>query len=164
MPYESNLDFFAVKFKAGTYMPHLPVTNFMDTVVTLPDATGKSLWLNGSAWQFPNYDNVEIFVDKLVREGLLVRDDVVDAVLQEQPLELSPRSVQRRFLYSTGLTHNSIRQIARARQAMSLLQNGAPIIDVVHEAGYADQPHMTRSLKHFVGQTPAQIVHLYQTG
>ncbi|MCL4303751.1 MAG: hypothetical protein KJ077_49150 [Anaerolineae bacterium] len=35
--------------------------------------------------------------------------------------------------------------------------------DVVYQAGYADQPHLTRSLKHFVGQTPAQIIRLSQS-
>jgi len=164
MPYERDLDFFAIKFKAGTYMPHLPVTNFLDAVVTLPEANSRSFWLNGSAWQFPNFDNVETFVRKLVHEGMLVRDGVVHAALQEQPLELSPRSVQRRFLYSTGLTRNSIRQIARARQAMTMLQRGASILEVVHEAGYVDQPHMTKSLKHFIGQTPAQIARQNQSG
>ena len=164
MPYERDLDFFAIKFKAGTYMPHLPVTNFLDAVITLPEANSKSFWLNGSAWQFPRYDNVETFVNKLVYEGLLARDGIVDAVLQERPLDLSPRSVQRRFLFSTGLTRNSIRQIARARQAMTLLQRGVPIVDAVHEAGYVDQPHMTKSLKHFIGQTPAQIARQSQFG
>jgi AraC-like DNA-binding protein len=30
-------------------------------------------------------------------------------------------------------------------------------LDVARQAGYADQPHLTRSLKRFVGQTPSQI-------
>jgi len=29
---------------------------------------------------------------------------------------------------------------------------------VVYEAGYFDQPHLTRALKHFIGLTPAQIM------
>jgi len=32
------------------------------------------------------------------------------------------------------------------------------ILDVVHEAGYFDQPHLTRSLKYRVGETPAEII------
>jgi AraC-like DNA-binding protein len=31
------------------------------------------------------------------------------------------------------------------------------ILDAVYHTGYADQPQLTRSLKHFIGQTPAQI-------
>jgi AraC-like DNA-binding protein len=37
------------------------------------------------------------------------------------------------------------------------LKQGHPILDVVHEAGYYDQAHLTRSLQRFVGQTPARI-------
>jgi methylphosphotriester-DNA--protein-cysteine methyltransferase len=56
------------------------------------------------------------------------------------------------------LTHGAVRRIERARYATNLLQEGVPILDTVHEAGYFDQPHLTRSLKHFIGQTPAQIM------
>jgi len=37
------------------------------------------------------------------------------------------------------------------------LQRGRPILDVVGEAGYYDQAHLTRSLQRFVGLTPARI-------
>jgi methylphosphotriester-DNA--protein-cysteine methyltransferase len=40
---------------------------------------------------------------------------------------------------------------------MTLLQRGVSIHDTVHEAGYFDQPHLTRSLKRLLGQTPAEI-------
>lgn len=163
MPCEGDVEFFAIKFKLGTFMPHLPVRNFLNAVIDLPEAASHSFWLNGSTWHFPRYGNVETFMDRLTRKGLLAREGVVDAVLQERPLGLSPRSVQRRFLYATGLTHTSIRQIARARRAMTLLQRGVSILEVVHQAGYADQPHMTKSLKHFIGQTPAQIARLDQS-
>jgi methylphosphotriester-DNA--protein-cysteine methyltransferase len=55
------------------------------------------------------------------------------------------------------MTLGTFRQIERARHATNLLRRGAPIVDVVHDAGYFDQAHLTHSLKRFVGQTPAQI-------
>jgi len=60
-------------------------------------------------------------------------------------------------LQATGVTHSTIRQIERARHATNLLKQGAAIFDAVHEAGYYDQAHLTRSLKRLIGQTPAQI-------
>jgi methylphosphotriester-DNA--protein-cysteine methyltransferase len=51
-----------------------------------------------------------------------------------------------------------VRQIERARYATTLLQQGLSILDVVYEAGYYDQPHLTRALKHFIGQTSAQLM------
>ena len=151
-------EWFGIIFKFGTFMPHLPTSDLVDGELDLPEAASKSFWLHGSVWQFPNYDNADTFVDRLVREGLLVRDPIVDAVLQGQPQALSPRSVQRRFLRATGLTHGSIRQIERARYATTLLQQGVSIPDTVEQAGYADQPHLTRSLKRLIGKTPAQII------
>jgi len=161
-PIPENAEFFGIMFKLGTYMPHLPTSNLTDAPVNLPDATSQSFWLHGSAWEFPDFENADTFIARLVREGLLVHDPVVDAVLQDQEPNLSVRQVRRRFLTATGLTHGYIRQIERARQALSLLEQGLPILDVIFEAGYYDQPHLTRSLKHLMGQTPAQIARLKQ--
>ena len=161
----ADAEFFGIVFKHGAFMPHLPLVKLLDRKdSTLPEATSKSFWLHGSAWQFPDYENADTFVARLVRQGLLVHESVVDAVLQNRPLELSLRSVQRRFLHATGLTRGTLDQIERAHQAVTLLGQGLSIADAVYQAGYADQPHLTRSLKHFMGQTPAQIVRLNQPG
>jgi biopolymer transport protein TolQ len=38
-----------------------------------------------------------------------------------------------------------------------LLLQGQPIVGVVHDAGYFDQPHLTRSLTSLIGRTPGDI-------
>ncbi len=58
----------------------------------------------------------------------------------------------------TGLTYNRVFQIRRALYATSLLKQGLSILDTVEQAGYADQPHMNRAFRRFVGQTPGQIL------
>ncbi|MBZ0279186.1 MAG: AraC family transcriptional regulator [Anaerolineae bacterium] len=155
-------EFLVIKFKLGVFMPYLPAGNLLNGDAILPEAASQSFWMNGSAWQLPDFENVETFVDRMIREGLLVREPVVNAVLQDQQLAVSSRTVRRRFLYSTGLTPTIIQQIERAQQAASLLEKGVPIIETVYETGYADQPHLTRSLKRFYGQTPAQIARVSQ--
>jgi AraC-like DNA-binding protein len=151
-------EWLGIRFKLGTFIPYLPPGKLLDRRdANLPEASGRSFWLQGSAWEFPTFENADTFVERLVRAGLLVRDPVVDAVLQGQRPELSVRAVQYRFLQTTGLTHRTVQQIERARYAMTLLQQGASIPDTVYQAGYFDQPHLTRALKRFSGQTPAQI-------
>jgi AraC-like DNA-binding protein len=155
----ADAEFFGIIFKLGTFMPHLPLRKLLDRKdATLPEATSRSFWLHGAAWQFPDFENADTFVARLERAELLVREPVVEAVLQNRPLELSLRSVQRRFLHATGLTRGTLDQIERAREAVTLLEQGGSIADAVYHAGYADQPHLTRSLKRFAGQTPAQIL------
>ena len=148
-----------IRFKLGTFMPHLPVANLIDRQdVTLPGATGRSFWLNGSAWDYPRFENAETFVARLVQGSLVVRDSAVDAALRDERQMLSLRTAQRRFLQATGMTRGTFRQIERARYATNLLKQGVSILDAVHEAGFFDQAHLTRSLKRLIGQTPARIV------
>ncbi len=155
-------EFLVIKFKLGTFMPYLPPKNLVDENALLPEAARKSFWLNGSTWQFPDFENVETFVERLVHNGVLISDPVVNAVLQNQLPDMSFRTVRRRFLQATGITYKAIQQIERARQAAALLEQGISILDAVYQTGYADQPHMTRALKHFIGQTPAQILRVNQ--
>lgn len=150
-------EFLVIKFKLGVFMPYLPPANLLNADAVLPEAGSQTFWLNGSAWQLPDFENAETFVARMTRTGLLVREPVVSGVLQEYPQDVSSRTVRRRFLHSTGLTPTTIQQIERAKRAAALLEQGTPILDVVFQVGYADQPHLTRSLKRFVGQTPAQI-------
>ena len=148
-----------VRFSLGTFMPHVPARNLLDTETVLPDATSKSFWLGGSAWPLPDHENVEALVGRLVREGVLARDPVVGAAsVGGRPSQgLSPRTLRHRFLRATGLSQGAVRQVERANRAAARLRRGVPIPDVVHEEGYFDQPHMTRSLKRWVGHTPARV-------
>jgi AraC-like DNA-binding protein len=156
--YSKGSELLWIRFALGTFMPHMPVRRFLDVETVLPAASSQSFWLKGSAWEFPDFDNVETFIDRLVREELLVRDPVVSAVLYDQPLDISSRTLRHRFLHATGLTQGYLRQQKRAQQAVMLLEQGMSILDTVFETGYFDQAHMTRSLKQFIGYTPAQII------
>jgi len=149
----------AVRFSLGTFVPHLLPKNLTDRRdVTMPAATAHSFWLRGSAWEYPSFSNAEAFVARLARRGLIARNPVVDRMLDGDCHGLSLRTNQRHFLQATGLTERTVRQIERARHATNLLKQGVSILDAVHESGYFDQPHLTRSLRHFVGQTPGEII------
>jgi Helix-turn-helix domain len=157
VPHTEGSEHLGIRFKLGTFMPLMPAYGLLDGGTTLPEATDKSFWFNGSTWEYPTYENVETFINRLVRGGLLSWDGIVQATLEEDAPYLSLRSVQRRFLSITGLSQRYIRTIERARQAASLLERGTSILDTVYQAGYADQQSMTKSLKRFLGRTPGQI-------
>jgi hypothetical protein len=151
-------EWLGIRFKLGTFMPQLTPAQLTDgRDVTLPDATRHSFWLNGSAWEYPGFENAEAFVAKLARQGVIAREPSVEMVVRGERRTQSLRSDQRYFLRATGLTHRSVRQIERARHATNLLKDGVSILDTVHETGYFDQAHLTRSLKHLIGQTPVEI-------
>jgi hypothetical protein len=156
--YTEGAELLWIKFKLGTFMRHLRPGALRDVEAILPGAASRSFWLKGSAWQSPDFENAETFIDRLVRNDVLVRDPVANAVLQDQLPEMPSRTVRHRFLRATGLTQSHVRQVERAQRAAALLQQGVPIFETVHEAGYFDQPHLTRSLKQWIGHTPAQLL------
>ncbi len=156
--FPADAEFFGITFKLGTFMPHLPVKTLLDRQdATLPLASSNSFWLHGCAWELPTFENADVFINRLIRQGILVRDPVVEAAIQGHTPDMSIRSLQYRFLQATGLTHKTIQQIERARSAVSLLEQGTPILDTAFELGYFDQAHLTNALKRFIGKTPAQI-------
>lgn len=152
-----DAEFLGIIFKHGTYMPHLPTRKLVDEEIHLPESVKNSFQLFGDTWEFPTFENVESFVNRLFREEMLAQDHVVENVLRGKTQDLSRRSVQRHFLHVTGLTLKSIQQIERAQQALTLLQSGVPISETAYQSGYFDQSHLTRSVKLLLGQTPAQI-------
>ncbi len=162
----------AIRFRLGVHMPALSTRLLVDhNDVDLPVAADGSFALLGSRWPLPDLENAERYVDLLARRGVIARDEVVEAVTRGDGQPLTIRSVQRHFRRTTGLTHGQFRQIERARYATTLLRDGASILDTVHEAGYFDQAHLTRSLKVLIGETPASVIRrdeqlsfLYKTG
>jgi AraC-like DNA-binding protein len=158
MPIPQDAEFFGIEFSAGTFMPDLPPGRLVDRTLTLPQVSDMSFWLDGSAWELPGPNNADLFVDRLARAGLLVHDPIVAEALHGDAAGLSTRSVERRVARGTGLTRGAIERIRRAERAVELLSQGAPPSDVARRTGYADQSHLTRSLRRLVGQTPSQIV------
>ena len=91
-----DTEFLVIKFKLGVFMPYLPAGDLLNCDEVLPEAGGsQSFWMDGFSWQLPDFENVEAFVERLVREGVLVADPVVHAALHNQPLEVAERTVRR---------------------------------------------------------------------
>lgn len=160
--YGAGAEILWIKFRAGVFMPHWPTRRLLNTETALPEAAGQSFWLNSATWQLPDYENADTFISRLIRDDVLAYDPVVSAALHDEPQDISARTVRHRFLQATGVTQTHIRQVERAQRAAAMLRGGMSILDVVYEAGYYDQPHLTRAMKQYIGYTPAQIAGIAQ--
>ena len=156
-PVPQDAEFLGVPFAPGTFLSSLPPAHALNGGLTLPLASSRAFWLNGSAIPIPHEDELDAFVTRLSRRGELQHSDVVERVLQGLPLPASLRTVQRQFLHATGLSSRQFEQIRRASEAAQLLRQGRPIADVVVLCRYSDQPHLTRALRRYWGQMPAQL-------
>jgi AraC-like DNA-binding protein len=151
-------EWFAIRFKTGTFMPQFPTSRLLNNVgVTLPQPSRRQFILDGRKWEMPTFENAEEFVKRLVSKDLLKRDAEIAAALQDEPRAFSTRTAQRRFLRVVGMPFNVMRQIERARFAVNLLREGVSIADAVWQCGYYDHAHLTRSLQRWIGIPPSKV-------
>jgi AraC-like DNA-binding protein len=155
----SGAEFFGAELRIGAYLPMFPparIANMQDGILpTLPD--GRIL-IDNQPWEMPTPQNLDVFVDHLERAGLLVFDPLVEELRHVGTVGNVPeRTAQSRFVRAVGLPRRKVQVIERARRAAELLRAGVSIPDVVCDAGYYDQPHLTRALRQLIGQTPAEV-------
>lgn len=75
-------------------------------------------------------------------------------------LGVSERQLRRRFLHAVGYGPKLLERVLRLRrfiQAASSPQTGG-LAALAAEAGYADQPHLTRECRELTALTPAQLL------
>jgi len=111
-----------------------------------------------NAVPFPEFEDLGAFTDRLLELDVLRCDDEVRRMLSGDEAGYSERHRQRRVRAATGLTRKQIDQLSRAREAFGLLLQGIPPIECAARCGFADQAHLTRSLRAFYGETPARVL------
>lgn len=156
--HREGVEWLVIKFQLGVFLPGISSAKYLNGSVSLSPAASRSFWLGSSTWELPSFENADTFVEWLVRKDAVQWNPLVSAALQDHPPSVAERTLRHHFRRTTGLTQSHIRQIECARQAMSLLQDDIPILDVVDRLGYADQPHLTRAMKRFMGYTPTQVM------
>jgi len=95
-------------------------------------------------------------------------EDALEA-LQEQAVEggrvahaatrlgIHQRRMQRGLKRNTGRNAARWLALARVRKASRLLASRATLADIAYEAGFSDQPHMTRAFRQWLGTTPKYV-------
>jgi hypothetical protein len=119
-------DFVGIQFAVGTSLRIAPASSLVESGIELPVTSRSRFWLGADRWEIPAEEEAEQFVARLVAVGALVRDSLVQEVLDGRPFHGTTRTLERRFRAATGLTRGAIVQIERARSAADRSGQGAP--------------------------------------
>jgi AraC-like DNA-binding protein len=68
------------------------------------------------------------------------------------------RQLERDFERWIGVAPRHLAQVARVQQVARLARNGASLADAAAQAGFADQPHMTRTVRRVTGLAPRAFI------
>jgi hypothetical protein len=154
LPYGAGDEYLSISFRPGVYMPRMPGLKMTDRAIVRPAPSRRAFQIDCDSIEIPTFENADGLVDRLISKGIIVKDDVVAAVAEGRPTPASLRTLERRFKWTLGLTAKQLEQIHRARDAVNLLRQGRRAIEVALDLGYADQAHLTRSLRRFMGKPP----------
>lgn len=146
-----------ISFKPHSFMPLMPGEVMRDEGVMLETFGRSGFWVGTDVRDIPTFENADVFVERLVRDGMVASNELVASVVEGHPKAMSERTLQRHFLRTTGLTYKHFTLVQRAQKAMMLLQTGLPAVEVALALGFSDQAHMINSLKVIMGQTPREI-------
>ncbi len=95
-----------------------------------------------------------------VTEALSRLSNGADNVAQAAAdLGVQTRSLQRLLKQQTGRSPVFWLRLARVRRAASRLGRPRNLAELAYDLGYADQAHMTREFRSWLGVTPRQISH-----
>lgn len=156
--YQSGNTNVGIRFNPAAFMTVVSAHTMQDRVSVLPMTLNGMFVFMEYTFAVPTYESADDLVHALKARGLMNQDRVIHDKLERGVFRMSERSVQRHFRQYTGLSAKMHQQIRQAQHAVELLRNGYDPSTVAQEAGYADQAHLTRSLKRFTGRTPAKIM------
>jgi AraC-like DNA-binding protein len=83
------------------------------------------------------------------------RTRVADAAKRQT---VSPRQLERDMHRWFNLQPKQFALAAQLQRVMQLVLTGQPLSDIALEAGFADQAHMSRTVKGLTGMTPGQLL------
>lgn len=154
----------------------IPLTEITGQVVNLADLLGQDgndivekLALSGS-WR-QRFRILEQFLRQRILPGPRQSAAVVAAIRViersagrtrisglAQQLDISREHLTRRFSAEVGIGPKSYARIVRFETALQHLQDGSDsVAAIAHDAGYADQAHLTREFGRMAGTTPARL-------
>lgn len=102
--------------------------------------------------------DAEILPDRRLRLALRwLRLAAVPVERVAEAAGLSPRQFHRRCTAATGLSPKTLARVLRLQRLLPGLRAGQPAAALAAAAGFADQAHMTRDLRHLTGLTPTAL-------
>ncbi len=79
-------------------------------------------------------------------------------------ISVTPRQLQRLLLTDVGLAPKAYQRVARLQRFVRAVDGGSSLAEAAADAGYSDQPHVTREVRLLSGVTPGRLAEERRAG
>jgi AraC-like DNA-binding protein len=142
-----------------------------NSIAAMPGALGSDELLDRIATAHSADERISIFEDALIsrihpRSSSLVRHAISLMTFAKgraqiadvaRSLNISRRTLERRFLHDVGLAPKEFCGVMRFRTALDHVRSTS-FVETAMSSGYFDQPHLIRDFQKFAGCTPGQYL------
>jgi hypothetical protein len=157
LTFERDAEIIWVRLKLGVQFAKIPTVRLSNTETLLRYVSPSSVDFGSVILPIPGIREIDAFVDRIGRSGVLQLDPVIERSLDGGLPDVAPRTLRQVFLNVAGLSLERISQIRRARRAAEMLNSGISVSEVIDTLLYYDQSHLTRNLIRYVGRTPGSV-------
>lgn len=102
IPHGEHEDITIVTFKPHVFLKTFQSTHLINMAISLP-ISGNYFTLGNSRFEIPANDNVELLLRQFEKQGVIESSKYVEDALNNLPLTVSLRTLQRSFKSTTGL-------------------------------------------------------------
>ncbi|HSX06807.1 MAG TPA: helix-turn-helix domain-containing protein [Candidatus Saccharimonadia bacterium] len=145
-----------IRLRPGVQIKNFPAQQLTDSFQIVPADTNGHFQFEGSLLQFPSFSNAEQLITQMHDLGYVSGKGLNSKESPERVM--SSKSYYRFVKRSTGLPPYKLHQLQRMSEALDLLREGMSAATVASELGFADQAHLTRAAKQFLGYTPKELL------
>lgn len=154
--YMPGTTWISIRLYPGVKLKNFPAQRYIDCSRPIKADSDSSFLFGNTLFRFPEFDKAEELIEQMCRQGYISgRAISVDEVSKE---EMSTKTYARYIKQNTGLSPYKLHQLQRMSKVFKQIQEGVPFATIASEAGFADQAHLHRATRQYLGHTPKELL------
>lgn len=154
--YMPETTWIGIRLYPGVKLKNFPAQRYLDcSRSVLADSNGRFRY-EGTVLSFPEFDSAETLIEHMRDLGY-----VSGSALDVQGIsrkDMSSKAYSRYIKQHTGLSPYKLHQLQRMSKVFKMIQEGVPLAIIAAEQGFADQAHLHRAVRQFLGHTPKELL------
>lgn len=154
--YMPNTTWIGIRLYPGVRLKNFDAQKYLDCSRPLQANSNGDFHFEGTLLSFPEFDKAEVLIEQMYDLGY-IRGGVID-IQGVSRKELSSKAYSRYIKQNTGLSPYKLHQLQRMSKVFRLIQERVPLSTIAFDEGFADQAHLHRAVKQYLGHTPKELL------
>jgi AraC-like DNA-binding protein len=154
--YMPDTTWIGIRLYPGVKLKNFRAQQYLDCSRPIKTDYNGNFLFEGVLLHFPEFDAAETLIEQMLEHGLLSGKAV--NLRGTSNKSLSIKAYSRYIKQNTGLSPYKLHQLQRMLKVFKQIQKGVPLVTIASEEGFADQAHLHRAVRQYLGHTPKELL------